>query len=155
MTTHAITHTILLYRAPQITSIWHSNNEVPSWCDLTSPSKQPLSLSHFSSTLRLTASQFYLKDHLLDSDSSCELQVTTFGPRGDVLTLPASEGAGLPFSLNEFIFTDWELHRLQLYIYHVTVKWNTALLVQSKRLEGDKKMPQDELLLGSTARFPC
>lgn len=105
MTTHAITLNIFpLYHAHQIASIWHFNNEVPSSCALKSPSKLSSSLSHFSCTLSLSASQFYLKDHLLDSDSSCDFQVSTFWPRVGVLTLSVSARVGLPFTLNEFIF---------------------------------------------------
>lgn len=139
MTTHAITRTILLYRQRQIASIRHFNNEVPSSCALRSPSKPPLSLRHFSCTLSPAASQFYLKDHLLDSDSSCDFQVSTFWPRVGVLTLPVSVRAGLPFSLNEFIFPVWEQHRVQLHINHFPVKCNTALLARSNRLEEEEK----------------
>ena len=129
MTTHAITLTILLlYPAHQIVSIWHFNNEVPSSCALRSPSKLPLSLSHFSCTLSLSASQFHLKDHLLNPDSSCDFQVFTFWPWVGVLTLPVSVRAGLLYPRNEFIFPVWDAHRLQLYINHLSVSEGTALL---------------------------
>ena len=110
----------------------------PSSRALRSPSKPPLSLSHFSCTLSLAASQFYLKDHLLDSDSSCDFQVSTFWPRVGVLTLPVSVRAGLPFSLNEFIFPVWEPHKLQPYINHFPVKCNPALLAPSNRSEEER-----------------
>lgn len=140
MTTHAITLTnLLLYRAHQIASIWHLNNEVPSLCALRSPSQLPLSLSHFSCALSLSASQLYLKDHLLDPDSSCDFQVSIFWPWVGVLTLLVSARAGLPFSLNEFISPVWDAHRHQLSINHFAANEGTALSVRSNRLEPEEK----------------
>lgn len=104
MTTHAIIFTILLlYPAHQIASIWHFNNRVPLSCALGNLSRHPLSLSYFSCTLSLSTSRFHLKDHLLDSESSCDFQVSTIWPRVRVLPLSVSVCTTLPFTLNEFI----------------------------------------------------
>lgn len=104
-----------------------------------SPSKPPLPLSLFSYTLSLLASQFHLKDHFLNSDSSCDFQVSTFWPRVGVLTLSGSGRAGLPFSLNEFIPQVWHAHRLQIYINDIQDINYTALLLWHHKLELEKK----------------